>query len=268
MQVLSRHERLGVPLPQRTAVQLPQLLLTAPGGCSSMRLHQSVLEAAADLQLHSIPAAIKVRNIVGSTAAAAAAAATPASSLAGELGTPQSPQSSDSNTQDQCFQQLVREVRSELHQQSVPAGVVHLDEIEELAACGPVGGGKAAYVMAKLLAAAAWKELGLDRQLLRASSSSSAGSSIWNSSGGGRRMKHVLLSSGCFQPGHHTVMQLLGGAEVLRPVAEQQQQQQQQSTDLACSRGKSLAAGTNCGKVVVGWMPDLTHHVYEDLELM
>jgi hypothetical protein len=62
-------------------------------------------------------------------------------------------------------------------QLSVPAGVVHLDEIEEVAACGPVGGGKAAYVMAKLPAAAAWKELSLDRQVLSVGSSSSAGSS-------------------------------------------------------------------------------------------
>jgi hypothetical protein len=287
-----------------------------------MKLHQSILEAAADLQLHSAqtasgvtyPAATDSGNgssnsfemqrlesvgafhistnsssrTQGENAAAgreptavAEAASSSSTSPAGVLEARRPPHNGDRKLHSTRSQQslqsllrLVREVRSELHCQSVPAGHMQLDEVEELAACGPVGGGKAAYVMAKLLAAAAWKELGLDLQLFGGGYDSSAVNSSWNSSSsssriggsssGGRRMKHVLLSSGCYQPSHHTVMQLLEGADVLLPVAEQQQQQ-------AAAGSGSTAAGEGGSKrhnTIVGWVPDLGHDVYQDLDLV
>jgi hypothetical protein len=302
LQVLSRHERLGVPLPQRTALQLPQLLLTAPGGCSSMKLHQSILEAAADLQLHSAQAASrdpyaaatvsgtgnsdssggvqqldsvgafhnsssssrqKGDNAAAGSAPAAVAEAASSSNSAGVLDTRGSPHTGGSKVHSELLQHVC-EVRSELHRQSVPAGGMQLDEVEELAACGPVGGGKAAYVMAKLLAAAAWTELGLAYDCSANRSWKSSSSSKMGGSSGGRRMKHVLLSSGCFQPSQHTVMQLLGGADVLLPVAEQQQQQ-------GAAGSRSTAAGAGGSRrynTIVGWVPDLGHDVYQELELV
>eukprot|EP00775_Hariotina_reticulata_P011698 gene11698-11842_t len=215
LMVLSCHERLGVPLPQRTALQVPQLMaaVTAAGSGSSMQLHDSVLYAMADLQLHG------------------------------------------------CWGRL-----------RAPAGWAVLADVEDAAAAGPVGGVKAAYVMAKLLSAAAWKSLGLEEQPVGGwspasaatadeahdehvgcgSSSSSRARKSRHRRAGGAEVKDVLLRSGCFQPGHHTVMQLLGGdAGVLVPV-----------------KGQGVD-GSDAGRAVVeGWVPDLLHEVYQDVELV
>jgi hypothetical protein len=62
------------------------------------------------------------------------------------------------------------------------------------------------------------------------------------------------------------VMQLLGGADVLLPVAEQQQQQHR-----GAAGSRSTAAGAGGSKryhTIVGWVPDLGHEVYQDLDLV
>jgi hypothetical protein len=232
-----------------------------------MKLHQSVLEARADLQIHTAAAAAVTSKLNQPSAAqcsdqsGAPHTKSTAALMSGAVGAQQSGAHSHIGITDSKvhsdLEQLVHEVRSELHSHSVPAGVLQLDEIEELAACGPVGGGKAAYVMAQLLAAAAWKELQLEDQLLN------SGTCI----AGGKRLKQVLLSSGCFQPGHHTVMQLLGEPAVLQPVVEQQQQQQHHGSRGACGL-EATATGDGGDVVVVGWMPNLVHDAYQDVDLV
>lgn len=305
-QVLSCHERLGVPLPQRTALQLPQLLLAAPGGCSSMRLHHTLLEAQADLKLHNTsqgaepahpvamqhmdkhrPASLH-RSSPGHSRSAISDAATDtfaepeaAAATAAVVGR---------KSTICAISQLLHDVRSELQHQSVAAGAAVLDDIDELAACVPVGGAKAAYLMARLLAAAAWKALGLEQQPV--------GGAL-GANGRGGRLKRVLLRSGSFQPGHHTVIQLLGsGAGVLTPELKVKQleggglaasssisitgagegfsnaTQQQHSEGPGSGSSDSSGSHNHFAKqdvshsVVVGWMPNLVHDVYQDLDLV
>jgi hypothetical protein len=137
-------------------------------------------------------------------------------------------------------------LRQRRQQQSIPPHTFLLDDVEAAATAGPVGGAKAAYVAAKLLAAAVWRQWGLEedplqglgcvrkqlshlnlpeagqpRQLQRSQSAQA-----WQQQqqqqgepGGGQCLPQVLLSSGGFLPAHHAVIHSLGGcADVLTPV--------------------------------------------------
>ena len=306
LQVLSCHERLGVPLPQRTALQAPQLMAAAmaAGSGGSMQLHDNVLCAMADLQLHGCRDATAGRAGQSSTAAvpqhrhqhrqqhrqqhqhqqaadggdemakimpASHAAASVPAGVTAAACLLQSGSSSSQVRTGCCAAAVHADVVQRLR---VPPGVAVLADVEDAAAAGPVGGAKAAYVMAKLLSAAGWKSLGLEEQPvarwraastastdgahaahLGCSSSSSNCSSerlSGHSRAGGSALKSVLLRSGCCQPGHHTIMQLLGGdAAVLVPVKVRR-------------ADDSAASGA---AVVEGWIPNLSHVVYQDLEL-
>lgn len=235
LQALSQHERLGVPLPQRTAVQLPHLMLAAAGtgAGSSMKLLASVQEALVDLELHAPHTA-------------------PQQQYSG-IG-PSSPDDRSSNSSGEASR--VHALREAMRERLVPPGAAGWEEVMELGASAAIGGVKVGYVVAKLLAAAAWKHLGLeDRPVGRQTSSSSFEdhNKGYESSevGGGVMLKEAFFRAGCYQPGHHIVMGLLGGSDVLQPHLDTQGSRRQ-------------AAGC----CITGWAPNLSHSVYQDLDLL
>lgn len=269
-QALSRHERLDCPLPQATAVQVPRLM-GHPSGCSSMHLHSTLLEALADLGMHSAGAAGWGQPAVRSSS--------DSSSWGGinSLDHSSSKRSSSSSSSEdvgdgvsmvQGFRQQQQQQEGEEEEWCAPS----LDGIEAAATAGPVGGAKAAYVAAKLLAAAAWKRLGFEsdplqspllsttaapagRQALPVGESDSRGVDCARGLG-------VLLSSGGFLPSHHTIIHLLGGsAGVLQPVGRSTG-----TAPLPCADPGAQSAG-QAGAAVAGWCPCLYHPVYQDIDL-
>jgi hypothetical protein len=139
-------------------------------------------------------------------------------------------------------------LRQQQQQQSIPPHAGLLDDIEAAATAGPVGGAKAAYVAAKLLAAAVWRHWGLEEDPLQG-----LGLQGVRVQPGKKRdgpcLSQVLLSSGGFLPAHHAVIHSLGGcAEVLTPV-------------LADGHGVKA-------DMIIGWCPNLYHDVYQDIDLV
>lgn len=262
VQALSCHERLGVPLPQHTALQLSRLMLAAagPGAGSSMKLHASILEAEADLQLHMQQ---QQHHLVvqGWQPQQRLDPQQQQQQLEGKGRVSSGVSNNVSNKWAR-----VHDVRRVLRERSVASGAATLEEVEELSALGPVGGTKAAYVMAKLLAAATWKHLDFEGE--------SFGHPIGGlhnhhgSSVGGSWLKKVLLRGGCYQPGHHTIMHLLGDVEVLQPAMSRTAQAgcavpDQQQVDVAADG----AAAAEC-QCVSGWVPNLGHAAYQDVDLL
>ena len=313
LQALSFHERLACPLPQATALQVPRLM-GHPGGCSSMRLHNTLLEALADIAMHT-PHHHTTTTTFGNNSSSSSSAVT-------RLHAP-------------------RELQDT---QSIPPHSPSLDELEAAAAAGPVGGAKAAYVAARLLSAAAWKHLGLEDNPFTISTQQSEGQrgqggwrqgqgvtsrqggGVEDGSGGGVLSAHlslqVLLSSGGMLPSHHTLVYLLGGsADVLTPQLQLLDTANPTSTcnsssssssglyscsepqsngackdasydvglfetdSIAAARettegdgvGVRLPVGELAGAqqqqqqqqrhCIVGWVPCLSHEVYQDIEL-
>jgi hypothetical protein len=255
-----------------------------------MRLHTSLLEALADLDMHSSSAGGAVASGCNYPAVGNSSSDSSNAGDSSSLNHSATTSRSSSGVADGCvsmiqgFKQQQQQQQQGLEEWCAPS----LDSIDSAATAGPVGGAKAAYVAAKLLAAAAWKRLGFESdplhnppystpttRLTAHQQSASAGWALPESEGesesegpgspgvdcaGGLG---VLLSSGGFLPSHHTIIHLLGGsADVLLPV--------RQSTDNA-----SVVESADCGvqasdqgaAVVSGWYPCLYHPVYQDIDL-
>lgn len=159
-------------------------------------------------------------------------------------------------------------------QQSFPPDAALLDDVEAGATAGPVGGAKAAYVAARLIAASAWKLLGFEQDPLRGSLSTQQprrdadlpayGPQIGGEkgAGGGEWMSWVLLSSGGFLPSHHVVIQLLGGsADVLVPVYAPHRVVE---SDVS---GRVSDGAEEESDAIAGWRPNLYHECFQDVEL-
>lgn len=259
-----------------------------------MRLHASLREALTDLSMHSSSssnggdedpslcaddAAAADDGEVGGLASKSAGLETSPAPLANHAIS-----SSGSTT----GLRLLQAARLQQNEQAVPPGALWLDDVEAAAAAGPIGGTKAAYVAARLLASAAWKQLGFEADPLSVGALQQQGRENDRQArvalSAGEWMAEVLLSSGGFLPSHHTIIHMLGGsAQVLQPVVVQDDTCGSSSSSCADTHGqlrrpagadslKGAAVGeadesSGCA-VIVGWCPSLSHSVYQDVELM
>lgn len=275
-----------------------------------MRLHNTLLEALTDLRTHG-PGPQACRHSSTTDTAASHDNQSPDSSSAASSGSAAVGQhhnaTAAATTSTATTSSSDNDPMSHAtawQQRPFPRGAALLDDVEVLATAGPVGGAKAAYVAARLLSAAAWKQLGLEQdplqtqavglragpeQAQRGSGHTQASVQTQQQSSrgtvsGGQWMAQVLLSSGAFLPAHHTVVQLLGGsADVLTPVmvecslpvkaqpVAEGQRHQQDTAGTAAGGGRGVvddqqAAGTT-HRCIGGWRPNLYHDVFQDVEL-
>lgn len=272
-QALSCHERLGCPLPQHTAVQMPRLM-GPPGGCRSMRLYNTLQEALTDLHMHSPASKDEEHSNSHQQPHSSSAQQADLPSLRKSLPPEgrQVPSGAAQHTAAAGDGHVGRPEEQQQQQQSFPPGAALLDDVEAGATAGPVGGAKAAYVAACLIAASAWKLLGFEQDTLRGSLSSLQPKGDVSlpayeiggekGAGGGEWMSWVLLSSGGFLPSHHVVVQLLGGsADVLVPVYAQHRVTE------ANGSGQVSEGAEEESDAIAGWRPNLYHECFQDVEL-